>query len=489
MKSPMNIARRLVVISMLLFIGIGTASAYDISVVTAGKRLYYNVDNDKGTAVVTYYGDSNNYWPTNRQPADSLFIPSTITYQGRTYVVNAIGDHAFSNCTRIKDVIVGDSITSIGDYAFQYCSLLRSITLAPSGITRIGTSAFESCIALKKIPLPQTLNSLGEGVFAVCRQLDSIVLPNTVTRLPNHLFYACNSLMTLTIPASLTSIGDFTFRECNRLRTIDLPNSVTHIGNSAFVECSNLQYIYLPESLDTIKAYTFRNCTHLTHVRIPASVYRIESNAFANASNLNDIVVLNTQPPTLGNNTFLDVDRAISVHIPCGTYDQYSAAEGWNEFTHLIEYPGYKLQYYAADTSMGTVEVVVEPTCTDSTAVVRAVPFRNHQFTHWNDGDTTNPRTVDVTIDSILIAHFIYVEPIGIDPLPTLETTITSLPGLIQIAGAEGLDINIFDITGRLCSTIRSAASPQRIAVDRPGVYLVQIAGRPARKVVVLPAR
>ena len=80
MKSPKNIARRLVVISMLLFIGIGTASAYDISVVTAGKRLYYNVDNDKGTAVVTYYGDSNNYWPTNRQPSDSFvaYRPMTI---------------------------------------------------------------------------------------------------------------------------------------------------------------------------------------------------------------------------------------------------------------------------------------------------------------------------------------------------------------------------------------------------------------------------
>ena len=490
MKLHYNFIKRVVVLALLVAMGVGEALAYDIYIGSGSKRLYFNIDRDKMTAVVTYPGDSNNYWISGRhtQPTDSLVIPSTITYQGNTYVVTAIGNNAFTNCARIKHVIIGDSITAIGDYAFQYCSMIRSVSL-PAGLTSIGTSAFESCIALKKLDLPAGLSSIGEGAFALCRQLDSIVIPASLTHLPNHLFYSCNGLMTISLPSNLSQIGDFTFRECNGLRTIDLPNTITRIGGSAFSDCSNLQYIYLPESVDTIKAYTFRNCSRLTRVRIPASVSRIEGNAFANNGALADIVVLNTEPPFIGLNAFQGVDRSIAVHIPCGGSAAYTAADGWNEFTNMIEYPGYKLEYAAADTSMGTVVVEVEPTCTDSTAVVRAEPFARYAFTRWHDGDTTNPRTVDVTVDSVLIAYFHYVGPNGIDDANSLQAAIVSYPGSIQISGAAGQPIKIYEISGRQCHTIDHAAATQRLAVDHAGVYLVQIGNQPARKVVVYPAQ
>ena len=47
----------------------------------------------------------------------SVYLSSTITYQGKTYRVTSIGESAFDSCKSLKSVIV-PSHTKIGDYAF-----------------------------------------------------------------------------------------------------------------------------------------------------------------------------------------------------------------------------------------------------------------------------------------------------------------------------------------------------------------------------------
>ena len=73
--------------------------------------LHYYISN--GTATV--YGYDWSAHPTN------IVIPSTVTYEGITYSVTAIGDEAFSECTSLTSVTIPNSITSIGNSTFYGC--------------------------------------------------------------------------------------------------------------------------------------------------------------------------------------------------------------------------------------------------------------------------------------------------------------------------------------------------------------------------------
>ena len=83
-----------------------------------------------------------------------LSVLSGITRSGLKTVVITGGDtienRLFSNCTNLKSVIIGDSVTSIGNYAFVSCYGLESVTIG-KGMTDIGNFAFSYCYALKDI--------------------------------------------------------------------------------------------------------------------------------------------------------------------------------------------------------------------------------------------------------------------------------------------------------------------------------------------------
>ena len=62
-----------------------------------------------------------------RPAAGRLTIPSTMTIDGETLEVTAIGERAFLDCREIVSITVPESVTHIGDEAFAGCSGLRSV--------------------------------------------------------------------------------------------------------------------------------------------------------------------------------------------------------------------------------------------------------------------------------------------------------------------------------------------------------------------------
>lgn len=93
-------------------------------------EVLYELDTpNKGEATVTTKG--------NRGYSGELFIPKTITHNGTTYNVTAIGESAFKHCSNLISVSLPITITELGKQAFFGCKgiiTIRCDALTPPDI-------------------------------------------------------------------------------------------------------------------------------------------------------------------------------------------------------------------------------------------------------------------------------------------------------------------------------------------------------------------
>jgi len=164
-------------------------SAHDIEVKNAdGVTIYYKITSEAGLAV-SYRG---NYYDSHyNEYTGTVNIPSTVKYNGTTYIVKSIGDYVFSRCSGLTSVTIPNCSTSIDNYAFYGCSSLTSVTI-PNCVTTIGDYAFQNCIGLTSIEIPNSVTSIGRGAFLYCSGLTSVTIPNSVTTIGNFAFSGCS---------------------------------------------------------------------------------------------------------------------------------------------------------------------------------------------------------------------------------------------------------------------------------------------------------
>lgn len=86
--------------------------------------------------------------------------------------VTTISDWAFSD-SRLKRVIVPDSVTWIGEGAFCNCEELEELVL-PDSVVHIDDSAFRGCSSLKKLVLPDSVIDFGWGLLSGCDKVTVI---------------------------------------------------------------------------------------------------------------------------------------------------------------------------------------------------------------------------------------------------------------------------------------------------------------------------
>ena len=142
----------------------------------------------------------------------------TITGTGEMQDWNDYSSPWYEN-ESVKQVIIGDGVTTIGDWAFSYCRALTSITI-PNSVTTIGDNAFESCSSLTSITIPNSVTTIGDYAFSYCRALTSVIISNSVTTIGERTFANCYSLTSVTIPSSVTRIEDGAFSDCGNLKQI-----------------------------------------------------------------------------------------------------------------------------------------------------------------------------------------------------------------------------------------------------------------------------
>lgn len=123
----------------------------------------------------------------------------TITGTGEMQDWNDYSSPWYEN-ESVKQVIIGDSVTTIGDNAFESCSSLTSITI-PNSVTTIGDYAFSYCRALTSVIISNSVTTIGERTFANCYSLTSVTIPSSVTRIEDGAFSDCGNVKQITSEA------------------------------------------------------------------------------------------------------------------------------------------------------------------------------------------------------------------------------------------------------------------------------------------------
>ena len=158
------------------------------------------------------------------------------------------------------------------------------------------------------------------------------------------------------------------------------------------------------------------------------------------------------------------------------------AAEGTEPTTYSVE--------VAYDQTKGTVTGAGDYVEGSNVRLV-AMPATHYEFYAWldnNTGDTVGRESVYAiaNIDRDYFLTAIFVASTGIDDVDMDNVTIYSNDNVIVVRGAEGKQVTLFDVNGRMLSREARAAENVEFRVNNSGVYLVKVANAAAKRVVVI---
>ena len=297
----------------------------------------------------------------------SIIIPNSVT---------SIGSTAFVGCTGLSNVRIED-----GENALKFSDSNYYKTFANCAITSLylgrnltydsNYSPFRSVNSLKDVTIGNNVTSIGNSAFYGCSDLSSITIPNSVTSIDNNAFYGCNSINTITLSSNLMSIGNEAFpthkttnviiedlsswitfdlstwkanplnnsEECcfilngTEIRELIIPEGVQSISSGVFYNGKNITSVTFPQSVTSIGWSAFYGCTGLTSIEIPSSVTSIGYGAFSGCTGLKSFTVHNNRPPSATSGiTSQEVYDNCILYVPEGSENIYYASTFWNAF-------------------------------------------------------------------------------------------------------------------------------------------------------------
>ena len=218
---------------------------------------------------------------------------------------------AFWNNEVLTSIEIPNKVELIGDNTFNGAINLNKVTFEPgSKLSAIGLNAFSNTTKLKDIILPYHLKTELPNFGFTQEQWSKISWsnppvnpepeqPDEITSLTKEVAYQIGwtnkEVITLEdwnkyIP-NVVSIEDGIWQNNQIIKSIVIPSHIKILSNDLF-ENSSLESIYFTEDsqLHVISTRAFQG-SNITKIKVPLSVEIIEENAFASTSMLGEIII------------------------------------------------------------------------------------------------------------------------------------------------------------------------------------------------------
>ena len=325
---------------------------------TDGKGLFYDSPLES-----VYLGRDISYSTSRTCGYSPFYKNSTIKELTIGNSVTSIGERAFYNCSGLTSVTIGNSVTSIGGWAFYNCSALTAVTI-PNSVTSIGSFAFSGCSSLSilkwnVIAHPDFLSSVFPN-----SPLTSVVIGDEVVSVPNNLCKDITTINQVSIGKQVETIGNNSFAGCTGIKTITW-KPINYTGKLPFPSTITPTQFSFGNAVETIPENLCYGYSKITSITLPTTVKTIGDMAFFGC-NLTKVTCRAALPPTMLETTFSQsaYDNA-TLYVYANSEDYYRDDEIWQNF--------YNVQTLSGGTVIEPVQLsVLFP---DRGKVAIAVPY------------------------------------------------------------------------------------------------------------------
>jgi len=201
-----------------------------------GNTYYYEVTDGSTEATFTQMLPSNT-------SVSSITVPDEVTFDGTSYKVSAVSNVAFTGCSSLSSVTLGNNVSSVGTGTFIGTSALEKIVV---GEDNTQYSSQDGTFL-------ETYSVLYNGktllVYPESKPETSFTLPSDIVAIDQLAFYEAHKLESINLnnggKGSLTSIASCAFQNAEKLKAVTIPATVETIGRGAFENCPSLEAAYI----------------------------------------------------------------------------------------------------------------------------------------------------------------------------------------------------------------------------------------------------
>lgn len=282
-----------------------------------------------------------------------------------------LADYAFTNCSNMKTVSLGQNVSSIGKNAFSRCSSIETIDI-PDNVTVLNEFTFESCTSLKSITIKEKMTDIKNYAFNNCTSLKNVIIADSEADLnlgsngSNPLFNSCpleNVYIGRNINYNKTSnYGYSPFYRNTFLKSVEITDKETEISENEFYGCTNLQRVTIGDGITAIGNWAFSGCQSLKYFAFGSQVATIGQEAFSDCAAVTEIISKAATPPVCGTQALDDINKwDCKLYVPDGCMAAYEAANQWMDFFFKEEGEGTATQNPEGQPETGKCE---KPTIT-----------------------------------------------------------------------------------------------------------------------------
>ena len=275
---------------------------------------------------------------------------------------------AFMGCTRLQKLSFGIGVTKFDGTAFKNCTSMSGALVLPDALDTIPSGAFDNCTKISSVTIGKNVKKISG--FSGCTGIKTVYnfsymslvahsggvdnpayyadkVYNNMELQGEYLFSGTSLIgymghsAAITLPAgykgSTYRIGEQTFAGAKQLSSVTIPEAVVEIGKSAFDGCTGLSSMTIPNSVTKVEEKAFNGCSNIATISFGANLTQLGANALAGCTSIQEINCSAVTPPSANANTFTNVPTSATLNIPAGSLNAYQSAQGWSQFTNIVE--------------------------------------------------------------------------------------------------------------------------------------------------------